>query len=59
MKHCLHDAPSATYEECFCGKCGKRGSFDKMTSEECTAKRECVCKEVIDDLGKKKLEETS
>ncbi len=49
MNHCLHNAPVATYEECFCGKCNQGGSFEKMISEECTSKKECVCKEVSSD----------
>uniref|UniRef100_A0A6M3KMF3 Uncharacterized protein n=1 Tax=viral metagenome TaxID=1070528 RepID=A0A6M3KMF3_9ZZZZ len=43
--HCLHDAPSATYEECFCGRCHIYGSFDNLVEEECPSDKKCFCKE--------------
>jgi len=42
--HCLHDAPSATYEECFCGKCGEYGDMEKLFEKECPSSKLCHCK---------------
>lgn len=43
-KHCLHDAPMTTYEECFCGKCREFGKFDDLCEEECNSEETCFCR---------------
>ena len=46
--HCLHDAPSATYEECFCGKCGEYGSTDELFEKECPSPKLCHCSPITE-----------
>ena len=46
--HCLHDAPSATYEESFCGKCGVYGKIDELFEKECPSLKLCHCSPIIE-----------
>ena len=46
--HCLHDPPRATYDECFCGKCGKYGTHLKLIGEECSSSKICHCNPITE-----------
>ena len=53
--HCLHDAPAATYEERFCGKCGKYGSTDDLFEKECPSNKICHCKPGFDEQESERI----